>query len=192
MSDHFDHRLKRSQPMSDHFDHRLKRTLKSDADRIECGASNVRRIELITGTGRRRRWSSDDKARIVEESLKPGANVSEVARRNGLSPQQLFAWRRAAHALFQDGVGETPANRTDDVPTPEQRRTDRQVRLPGRGEATSAFAPVVIAAASPSSPPPRTASGTVEIAVGDTVVRVIGQVETSVLIAVLRAVRRAS
>jgi transposase len=178
--------------MSDHFDHRLKRTLKSDADRIGHGASNVRRIELITGTGRRRRWSSDDKARIVEESLRPGANVSEVARRNGLSPQQLFAWRRAAHALFQEGVGETPANRTDDVPAPEQRRTDRQVRLPGRGEETPAFAPVVIAAASPSSPPPRTASGAVEIAVGDTVVRVIGQVETSVLIAVLRAVRRAS
>ena len=86
--------------MSDHFDNRLKRKLESDTDRIGHGTSNVRRIELITGTGRRRRWSSDDKARIVGESLKPGANVSEVARRNGLSPQQLFAWRRAAHALF--------------------------------------------------------------------------------------------
>jgi transposase len=178
--------------MSDHFDHRLKRTLKSDADRIDHGVSNVRRIELITGTGRRRRWSSDDKARIVAESLKPGANVSEVARRNGLSPQQLFAWRRAAHELFQEDAEARQADRTDDVPAPEQRRTDRQVRLPGRGEETPAFAPVVIAAASPSSPPPRTASGAVEIAVGDTVVRVIGQVETSVLIAVLRAVRRAS
>jgi len=84
--------------MSDHFDHRLKRKLESDADRNRPGVSNVRRIELITGTGRRRRWSSDDKARVVEESLTPGANVSEVARRNGLSPQQLFAWRLAAHA----------------------------------------------------------------------------------------------
>ena len=37
------------------------------------------------------------------ESLKPGANVSEVARRNGLSPQQLFAWRREARALFRSG-----------------------------------------------------------------------------------------
>jgi transposase len=176
--------------MSDHFDHRLKRTLKSDADRTGHDVSNVRRIEVITGTGRRRRWSSDDKARIVEESLKPGANVSEVARRNGLSPQQLFAWRRAAHALFQEGGGATPADRNDDVPAPEQRR--RQVRLPGRGEETPAFAPVVIAAASPSSPPPRTASGAVEIAIGDAVVRVIGPVEPSVLIAVLRAVRRTS
>jgi len=50
----------------------------------------MRRIELITGTGRRRRWSADEKARIVVESLKPGASVSEVARRHGLSPQQLF------------------------------------------------------------------------------------------------------
>jgi transposase len=178
--------------MSDHFDHRLKRTLKSDADRTGHDVSNVRRIELITGTGRRRRWSSDDKARIVAESLEPGANVSEVARRNGLSPQQLFAWRRATHALFQEGAETRPADRTDDVPAPGQRRTGRQVRLSGRGEETPAFAPVVITASSPASPPPRTASGAVEIAIGDMIVRVIGPVETTVLIAVLRAVRRAS
>jgi transposase len=178
--------------MSDRFDHRFKRKLESDADRTGRGVSNVRRIELITGTGRRRRWSSDDKARIVEESLRPGANVSEVARHNGLSPQQLFSWRRAAHALFQEGADATPADRTGNFPAPRQRRTDRQVRLSGRDEETPAFAPVVIAAAAPSSPPPLTASGTVEIAVGDTVVRVIGPVETSVLIAVLRAVRRTS
>jgi transposase len=177
--------------MSDRFDHRFKRRLESDADRTGHGVSNVRRIEVITGTGRRRRWSSDDKARIVEESLRPGANVSEVARHNGLSPQQLFSWRRAAHALFHEGADATLADRTEDFPSP-RRRTDRQVRLSGSGEETPAFAPVVIAAASPSSPPPLTASGTVEIAVGDTVVRVIGQVETSVLIAVLRAVRRTS
>jgi transposase len=176
--------------MSDHFDHRLKRTLESDVDGTRHGVSNVRRIEVITGTGRRRRWSSDDKARIVEESLRPGANVSEVARHNGLSPQQLFAWRRAAHALFQEGAEARPADRADDVPAPGQRR--RQVRLSDRGEEAPAFAPVVIAAASPASPPSRTTSGAIEIAIGDTVVRVIGPVEPSALIAVLRAVRRAS
>lgn len=175
--------------MSDRFDNRLKRKLESDADRTGHSASNVRRIELITGTGRRRRWASDDKARIVEESLRPGANVSEVARRNGLSPQQLFSWRRAAHALFQEGADATPADRTGDFPAPG-RRTDRHVRLSGSGEETPAFAPVVIAAAAPSSPPPL--AGAVEIAIGDTVVRVIGQVETAVLIAVLRAVRKTS
>ena len=56
----------------------------------------VRRLEVITGTGRRRRFSDEDKAGIVEETLAPGAVVSEVARRHGLSPQQLFGWRRQA------------------------------------------------------------------------------------------------
>jgi transposase len=53
-----------------------------------------RRVEVLTGVGGRRRWSMDDKARIVEESLEPGATVSEVARRHDIRPQQLFGWRR--------------------------------------------------------------------------------------------------
>jgi transposase len=56
----------------------------------------LRRVEVITGIGRRRRFSADDKARIVEETLAPGAVVSEVARRHGLMPQQVFTWRRLA------------------------------------------------------------------------------------------------
>ena len=56
--------------------------------------TSVHRVEVITGTGRRRHFSADDKARFVEETLAPGAVVSEVARRHGLSPQQLFTWRR--------------------------------------------------------------------------------------------------
>ena len=50
----------------------------------------VRRLEVITGTGRRRRFSEDDKARIVEKTLVAGAVVSEVARRH------LVDWRRSA------------------------------------------------------------------------------------------------
>lgn len=56
----------------------------------------VHRLEVITGTGRRRRFSDGFKARVVEETLAPDAVVSEVARRHGLSPQQLFTWRRQA------------------------------------------------------------------------------------------------
>ena len=56
----------------------------------------LRRIEVISGFGGRRRWPVDEKARIIEETLAPGAIVSEVARRHGLSPQQLFGWRREA------------------------------------------------------------------------------------------------
>ena len=59
-------------------------------------ATTLRRLEVITGTGRRRQFSEDFKAGIVEETLVPGAIVSDVARRNGLTPQQVFTWRRQA------------------------------------------------------------------------------------------------
>ncbi len=53
-----------------------------------------RRVEILTGLGRRRRWSDDDKARIVEETLRPGTVVADVARRWQVSSQQVFTWRR--------------------------------------------------------------------------------------------------
>jgi transposase len=55
-----------------------------------------RRIEILTGPGRRRRWSAEEKGRIVAETLEPGARVSEVARRWQVCPQQVFGWRREA------------------------------------------------------------------------------------------------
>jgi transposase len=60
------------------------------------GVVGVRRLEVITGVGGRRSWSRDDKARIVAESFFARANVSAVARRYGLRPQQVYAWRRLA------------------------------------------------------------------------------------------------
>jgi transposase len=54
----------------------------------------VHRLEVFTGRGRRRTWSAEDKARIVGEIITSGDSVSGVARRHGLSPQQLFGWRR--------------------------------------------------------------------------------------------------
>ena len=59
----------------------------------------ARRLEVITETGRRRWFSPDDKARVVGETLVPGAVVSEIARRHGLTPQQVFTWRRQARQL---------------------------------------------------------------------------------------------
>ncbi len=50
----------------------------------------------VLGFERRRRWSKDEKARIVEETLAPGAVVSEVARRHGVAQGLLFTWRRLA------------------------------------------------------------------------------------------------
>src|SRR5690349_19862310 len=55
---------------------------------------SFRRLEVITGVGRRRRWSDEDKARIVAESLAPATTASAVARRYGLHASQLFAWRQ--------------------------------------------------------------------------------------------------
>ena len=55
-----------------------------------------RRVEVLTGPARRRRWSAEEKARIVAETLAPGARVSEVARRWQVCSQQVFGWRRAA------------------------------------------------------------------------------------------------
>jgi transposase len=65
----------------------------------------VRRLEAFAGAGQRRSWSAEQKARIVAESGAGGETVSAVARRHGLTPQQLFGWRRAARQAAL-GTGE--------------------------------------------------------------------------------------
>jgi transposase len=54
---------------------------------------SVEKLEIVE-TGRRRRWSDEEKLRIVTESLSGSRLVSETARRHGISPGQLFTWRR--------------------------------------------------------------------------------------------------
>jgi transposase len=58
-------------------------------------------IEVITSVQRRRRWSSEDKERLVAASLEPGAGVSAVAREAGIHPSQLYGWRRQLRARPQ-------------------------------------------------------------------------------------------
>ena len=58
----------------------------------------VRRVEVITGPERRRRWSEEEKLQLVEEACRPGMSVSLVARQRGINASQLFAWRRQALA----------------------------------------------------------------------------------------------
>lgn len=60
------------------------------------GRAGYCRIEMLAGPGRRRRWSLEDKARVVVESSAPGGRPSEVARRWQICSQQVFAWRREA------------------------------------------------------------------------------------------------
>lgn len=57
--------------------------------------SKVSRVEVIQ-TGSRRRWTLDEKRRIVAESESGPRQISVTARRYGLSPGQLFGWRRLA------------------------------------------------------------------------------------------------
>jgi transposase len=61
---------------------------------------SFRRVEVLTGVPRRRRWSTAEKAAIVAESLAPGAVASTVALRHGLHRNQLYMWRRE----FRSGV----------------------------------------------------------------------------------------
>ena len=66
------------------------------------------RVEVLGGLERRRRWSQDDKARIVEETLVPGAKVTDVARRNGVAASVVFTWRRQARTVEKVGPGFSP------------------------------------------------------------------------------------
>src|SRR5690606_24274177 len=52
------------------------------------------RVEVITSVERRRRWSREEKKRLVAASLEPGVSVSEVARSAGIHVSQLFRWRK--------------------------------------------------------------------------------------------------
>ena len=64
-------------------------------------SDEYQRIEVITGTARRRRWPADQKLRIIEESFEPGETVSAVARRHGVAPNLLFRWR---HLMSEGGA----------------------------------------------------------------------------------------
>ena len=65
-------------------------------------------VEVITSVERRRRWSRDEKLRIVAESAQPGRTASQVARDRGIAPGQLFTWRRQllSEALAGGVVGD--------------------------------------------------------------------------------------
>ena len=77
----------------------------------KAGRVSARRIEVFTGAGRRRDWSDDQKAAIVAESYVDDASVSDVARRHGLTPSQLFTWRRSARrqAISMETASFVPA-----------------------------------------------------------------------------------
>jgi transposase len=118
-----------------------------------------RRIEVITGVERRRRWSEQDKARIVAESLKPGVIVAEVARRYGMHRNQLYGWRSA--------FGVQPAKT-------------------GQARETQGFVPVTVV---PEAPEGSVSSTVIEIVIGSVSVRLTGVIDAAALRQVLEVVR---
>jgi transposase len=159
--------------MSRHrFDHSVDR---SDDTKEVSAPARLRRIEVITGAERRRKWSAEEKAEIVAESLAEGAVVSEVARRHGLSPQQLFGWRARLRAAVK---GSVPSS-----------------------DATPSFVPAIVASEPPSPAAPAltaavmamgaagVAPASIEIALGGVIVRVRGEADPRALTAVLKALR---
>ena len=66
------------------------------AQRGSVEADGRRRVEIISGPERRRRWPRELKAQIIAESFAPGANVSQVARLHGVGLGLLHYWRRCA------------------------------------------------------------------------------------------------
>jgi len=84
----------------------------------------ISRVEVITSVQRRRRWSTAEKVRLVEEAMQPGMSVSFVARQAGVSPSQLFAWKRR---MLEGGHAAVQADE-DVVGTSRVRELEKRVR----------------------------------------------------------------
>ena len=124
----------------------------------------VRRLEVISAGGGRRRWSEDVKSRIVSESFAPGAIVTEVARRHDVRVQQVHAWRRDAR--------------------------EGRLALPFD---SPAFVPILAALAAPAaSPAPCAESAVLEIEIAGAIVRIRGRFEVDALANLFVAVRRST
>jgi transposase len=125
----------------------------------------VRRPEVFSGTGQRRSWTAEQKAQILAEACARGESVSAVARRHGLTPQQLFGWRRNA----------------------------RQAARVRSGAGSAAFVPLVVEAAQPGVSMPLVAMHPViEVVVGAATVRIARGIDAETLQTVLHAVRAAT
>jgi transposase len=77
----------------------------------------------VSNTCRRRRWTAEQKRRIVAESMEPGASAAIVARRHGINGGQVYAWRQQLllRGAFAAGVDTTSSLVGADVTTTAQR-----------------------------------------------------------------------
>src|ERR1700730_4725643 len=127
--------------------------------------SKVSRLEVVS-LGAQRRWTLEEKQRIVAESYDGSRLVSVTARRNGLSTSQLFTWRRLAREGRLGG---------DAAP----------VLFPVEITSTPAPASTVVAQPRPSPARERAKVGIIEIELGGCRVRVDRAVDTEALQRVL-------
>jgi transposase len=118
------------------------------------------------------KWPAEGKAAIVAESLAEGAVVSEVARRHGLSPQQVFGWR----ARLRDAVKD---------PAPSSNATPPFVPAIVEVEPPPPAAPALPAVVAMSTA--RVDPAPIEIALGGVIVRVRGEADPRALTTVLKA-----
>jgi transposase len=149
---------------------RLDRDDHSDVDSDISKPHRPRRVEVLSGPERRRKWPDERKIAIVAETLEPGIIVSDVARRHDLSPSQLFGWlkqfRNEAQALL-------------DARCPPE----RPVFAPAVVD-TTPVAPHALPALLPSVEP-----AVIEVSVGKATVRIRGAVDARTLAAVLKALK---
>jgi transposase len=98
--------------------------------KLPINLQSARRGEVLPWPERRRRWSWQEKAQIVAESLAPGAVASAIARRYGLHRNQLYAWRKELRETADGGEAAAGSAPLDFVPVvvtdaPDVRRTSR-------------------------------------------------------------------
>jgi transposase-like protein len=140
-----------------------------------------RRIEVITGRERRRRWTADQKREIAAESLQPGISPIMVARRYGISSGLLYTWRQQLLCGALGVVADTK---------PRFVRVDVLAGLPHL-EATKPEALELAPSATPSSSPTAEPDGRIEIMLsGGAKVRVDAHVNADALRRVLAALAR--
>lgn len=125
------------------------------------GGEPFRRMEILTGTARRKTWPKEFKARVIAETFEPGANVSAIARRHGVSIGLVHYWRKCARdGGFSDSAGAAPR-----------------------------FIPVLPAEVRPSSPTEVRPDGAIIIELRGAVVRLVGTIDEANLGKVLSVLR---
>ena len=96
------------------------------------GIERPRRMDVLPGGRERRAWTPEAKARIIAESMQVRANVAEIARRNDMLPQQLYAWRREARERMESGDAPAFVPAVVEEPRPSQ-GSCAEIRINVRG-----------------------------------------------------------